>query len=115
MLNFLDIPQGEDGKSVSRGVFQEWHKLVGGGNAFGIVEAKAAFKKLVDEESNITLLTETNVVEPVMDQNKITAVKLKNKNGEYTISGKAFIDATQDADFAAMSNVPYLRAEKTSV
>ena len=55
MLNFLDIPQGEDGKSVSRGIYEEWHHLVGGGNAFGITEAKAAFKKLVDEEENITL------------------------------------------------------------
>ncbi len=107
MLNFLDIPQGEDGKSVSRGIYGEWHKLVGGGNAFGILEAKAAFQKLVDDEPNLTLATETDVVKSVMARNKVTAVRLKNVNGEFEVKGKAFIDATQDADFATMSNVPY--------
>src|SRR5690625_1831810 len=24
-LNFLDIPQGEDGASVSKGIYEEWH------------------------------------------------------------------------------------------
>lgn len=107
MLNFLDIPQGEDGKSVSRGIYEEWHKLVGGQNAFGIIEAKAAFLKLVEDEPNITLLTETDVVESVMDGNQVVGVKLENPNGEYEVKGKTFIDATQDADFAAMVGVPY--------
>lgn len=107
MLNFLDIPQGEDGKSVSQGIYGEWHKLVGGGNAFGILEAKAAFQKLIDDEPNITLATETDVVKSVMERNQVTAVRLKNVNGEFEVKGKAFIDATQDADFAAISNVPY--------
>lgn len=107
MLNFLDIPQGEDGKSVSQGIFAEWHELVGEGNAFGIVEAKAVFKKLIEEEANITLTTKTEVVDPILDENKVIGVKFKNENGEFTVSGKTFIDATQDADFAALSNVPY--------
>lgn len=107
MLNFLDIPQGEDGKSVSRGIYQEWHALVGGGNAFGITEAKAAFQKLIDEEENITLLTETELVDSVLEGNTVTAVKLKNQDGEFEVKAGAFIDATQDADFAAMSDVPY--------
>ncbi|WP_052123950.1 FAD-dependent oxidoreductase [Ureibacillus manganicus] len=107
MLSFLDILQGEDGKSVSRGIYQEWHSLVGGGNAFGIEQAKAAFKKLVDEEKNITLSANTEVVEPILEGNTVIGVKVKNEHGEFKISGKAFIDATQDAEFAAMSNVPY--------
>ncbi|SOC34886.1 FAD-dependent oxidoreductase [Ureibacillus acetophenoni] len=107
MLNFLDIPQGEDGKSVSRGIYEEWHALVGGGNAFGIEQAKAAFKKLVDEEKNLTLSANTEVMEPIMEGNTVIGVKVKNEHGEFKISGKAFIDATQDAEFAAMSKVPY--------
>ncbi|MFZ3578975.1 FAD-dependent oxidoreductase [Virgibacillus sp. DJP39] len=107
MLNYLDIPQGGDGESVSKGIFEEWHKLVGGGNAFGISEAKATFKKLVVEEPNITLLTETKVLDSVVKDNKVEAVKIKNKNGEYEIKGKTFIDATQDADFAVLSGAPY--------
>ena len=46
-------------KSVSKGIFEEWHTMVGGQSAFGIQEAKDAFRKLVDHESNLTLLTET--------------------------------------------------------
>lgn len=107
MLNFLDIPQGEDGKSVSRGIYEEWHKLVGGGNAFGITEAKAAFQKLVDAESNLTLLTETQVLESMLEGNRVVGVRVKNQNGEFDIKGTTFIDATQDADFASFSNVPY--------
>lgn len=107
MLNFLDIPQGEDGDSVSKGIYKEWHKLVGGKNAFGITEAKAAFKKLVDGEENITLSTQTDVIDTIVEKNKVTATKLKNANGEFEVKGKVFIDATQDADFAVMSDVPY--------
>ena len=77
------------------------------GNAFGIEEAKAAFQKLVDDEPNITLLTETEVTNAIMDDNRVTAVKLQNDSNEYEIQGKTFIDATQDADFAVMSEVPY--------
>lgn len=107
MLNFLDIPQGDDRKSVSRGIYEEWHHLVGGGNAFGIEQAKAAFMKLVDEEQLLTLSVNTEIVESIMDGNTVIGVKVKNPYGEVKIKGKAFIDATQDADFAAMSNVPY--------
>ncbi|RUL49822.1 FAD-dependent oxidoreductase [Lysinibacillus antri] len=107
MLNFLDIPQGEKEDSVSKGIFEEWHKLVGKGNAFGIEQAKAAFQKLVDDESLITLTTNTEVTESVLDGNRVVGVKIKNEHGEFDIKGKAFIDATQDADFAVMSNAPY--------
>lgn len=107
MLNFLDIPQGEDGKSVSKGIFEEWHQLVGRQSTFGITEAKAAFKKLVDDEENVTLLTQTEVVKPIVENKKIVAVELKNIYGTHKVSADAFIDATQDADFAAMAGVPY--------
>lgn len=107
MLNFLDIPQGHDLKSVSQGIYNEWHQLVGGENAFGITAAKAAFQKLIDVEENITLAIETEVVKSIVEQNKVKEVVLKSREGEYRVSGKTFIDATQDADFAAMSQVPY--------
>ncbi|WAA12132.1 FAD-dependent oxidoreductase [Fervidibacillus halotolerans] len=107
MLNFLDIPQGADGKSVSRGIFEEWHHMVGAGSAFGILEAKAAFKKLVDQENNLTLTTETEVINAHMNNNKIEGVTIQNENGTFHTFGETFIDATQDADFAVMTGVPY--------
>lgn len=44
MLNFLDIPRDGRNNSISEGIFKEWHELVTGKDAFGIVGAKAAFK-----------------------------------------------------------------------
>lgn len=106
MFNILEIPRNEDGNSVSRGIFEEWHHLVGGSNVFGIDQAKAAFKKLVDEEPLLTLSVNTDVVQAIKDENTVIGVQVKNEYGEFNIKGKAFIDATQDGDFAAMSNVP---------
>lgn len=107
MMNFLDIPQGADGKSVSHGIFKEWHHLVGKGSTFHIETAKAAFQKLVNEEQLLSLTTNTNVSESIMNGNRIVGVKLQNENGHFEVKGKSFIDATQDADFAVMSKVPY--------
>ncbi|KAB8129179.1 FAD-dependent oxidoreductase [Gracilibacillus oryzae] len=108
MLNFLDIPQGEGGKNVSEGIFKEWHELVGVGNAFGIEEAHAAFKHLVDNEENLTLTSETEVTDVVKDDtNTITSINISNEHGEFEVAAGAFIDATQDADFAVMADAPY--------
>ncbi|MDQ0154213.1 FAD-dependent oxidoreductase [Robertmurraya andreesenii] len=107
MLNFLDIPQGEDGESVSQGIFKEWHALVGGGSAFGIEEGKSAFRQLVENESNLSLMTETTVSEAILEENRVAGVELTNEHGTFKVKGKAFIDATQDADFAVMAGAPY--------
>lgn len=107
MLNFLDIPQGANKESVSKGIFREWHQMVGGGNAFGIEEAKAAFKKLADQEENLTLTTATEVKKAVKTNHQVTGVKIKNAHGKFEVQGKTFIDATQDADFAVMAGAPY--------
>lgn len=108
MLNFLDIPQGEYGRTVSKGIFEEWHKLVGGSSSFDIIKCKIAFLKLVKEEPQITLLTETVVLDSILKDNKVSEIKLRNKKqGIFYVKAKAFIDATQDGDFAAISDVPF--------
>jgi hypothetical protein len=109
MLNFLDIAQGTDGKSVNRGIFQEWHKLVGNDIAVDIKLAKASFLKLVLDEKNITLTLNTEIVSPILSDDgvTVTGVNLSNKNGEHIVKAERFIDATQDADFAAASGAPY--------
>lgn len=107
MLNFLDIPQGEDGSSASKGIFEEWHKMVGNQSAFGIDEAKAAFTKLVQDEENLTLAMNTAVTDVTLENQTVTAIQVENEYGEYTISADSFIDATQDADFAVMAGAPH--------
>ena len=107
MLNFLDIPQGEDGKTVSEGIFKEWHAMVGNNSAFGIEEAKAAFLKLVQDEENITLSVLTDVTNVNVENNTIKSITVKNEYGEYEVFSPSFVDATQDADFAVMAGAPY--------
>ncbi|RIE01033.1 FAD-dependent oxidoreductase [Cohnella faecalis] len=109
MLNFLDIKHGSDGKSINKGLFTEWHKLVGGDSAFDIELGKAAFYKMVADEKNLTLSLSTQLVSAQLgaDGSTVEGVKLRNKNGEFSVSGKRFIDATIDADFAAMSGAPF--------
>lgn len=107
MLNFLDIPQGESGESVSQGIFKEWHALIGNSSVFDVEQAKAMFRQMVEAEGNLTLLTETDVQAVVKDGNKVTGVTIKNADGEKTLTAQSFIDATQDADFAVMAGAPY--------
>lgn len=107
MLNFLDIPQGKDQYSVSQGIFAEWHELVGGMSTFGIEEAKKAFSKLVNQEENLTLITNTKVIDVQVDSGVVSDIILSKENEEISLSASRFIDATQDADFAVMANAPY--------
>lgn len=107
MMNFLDIPKSPSTRNISRGIFKEWHALVGKDNGFDIEEAKAAFKQLVFAEENLTLSVSTTVEETLLTGTTLKGVTVKNPNGTYTVHARAFIDATQDADIAVMAGVPY--------
>lgn len=58
-------------------------------------------QKLAD--AKITLLYETRVVDTVVQDTLITHVIIQNKNGLQAVPAKMVIDATGDADVAAMS------------
>lgn len=107
MLNFIDMVQGIGGDSAIGGIFKEWHQLVGGGSSYDIELAKAAFLKLVEDEENITLALETDFTSAVVENGTVTGAELENENGTFTVNGQRFIDATQDADFAADAGVPF--------
>ncbi len=107
MLNFIDMVQGIGGDSAVAGIFKEWHELVGGGSSYDIELAKAAFLKLVTDEENITLALETDFTSAIVENGTVTGVELENENGVSTVSGERFIDATQDADFAAAAGAPF--------
>ena len=107
MLNFIDMVQGIGGDSAVAGIFKEWHQLVGGGSSYDIELAKAAFLKLVEDEENITLVLETDFTSAIVENGTVTGTELENKNGTFTVSAERFIDATQDADFAADAGVPF--------
>jgi hypothetical protein len=107
-LNSIDMNYGPRGELLTRGVFKEFFKKLGG-DSFDVAQAKKAFHQLVEREQNITLLLNTKFVAPVMhpEGDKIIGVEV-NKAGEqrFFYAGR-IIDATQDADVAAAAGVPY--------
>lgn len=107
MLNFIDMVQGIGGDSAVAGIFKEWHQLVGGGSSYDIELAKAAFLKLVQDEENITLALQTDFTSAIVENKTVTGIEVENENGTFTVSADRFIDATQDADFAADAGVPF--------
>lgn len=104
-LNFLDMSHGPKGELLTRGIFEEFYKILG--NAFDIEEAKQVFLDKVEKERNITLKLNTPFVEPILEGNKIMGVKALEKGKPVEYLGLRVIDATVDADVAAAAGVPY--------
>lgn len=104
-LNFLDMNHGPKKELLTRGIFQEFYKELG--NAFDVEEAKTWFLNRVKSEENITLLLNTKVLEPIMEDTKITGVRVQTGAGSKDYYSLRVIDATVDADIAAQAGVPY--------
>lgn len=106
MLNYLDIPENKNRDTVSQGIFMEWWNMVGGKNVntVDIQEAKDAFAELVKNEENITLMLDTTVTAINTENAQIQSTVLSNGK---TYTAERYIDATANADIAAMSGVTY--------
>jgi len=97
---------------LNQGLFMEWYKQVEG-DSFDVVTAANAFHNMVKNESNIDLLLKTKAIEPNLEagangNKKIVGVTITKEDGsKQDVTAKAVIDATQDADIAAASGVPY--------
>lgn len=111
MLNYLDIPENSNRDVTSQGIFMEWWKMVGGKNVstVDIQEAKDAFAQLVDNEENITLLLDTEVTTVDTENAEIKSATLSNGK---TYTAERYIDATADADIAAMSGVSFTTGQE---
>lgn len=105
-LNFIDMCEGRDGTSLVEGIFREFYDMVDG-SAFDITEAKNAFLALCEAEDNLTLRTESQLIAPIMEDNKIIGVKMQENDSEKSYFANVLIDASADADLAALSGVPY--------
>lgn len=107
-LNMLDMSRAKDGKSLITGLFQEFHQLLGG-DVFDVAWAREAFATLLARERNIHVLLGAGSPIPVLREGDsfISAALLRSTPGGVQLSGKVFIDATEDGDFAAASGVPY--------
>jgi hypothetical protein len=109
MLNFIDLGYDKNDNVANAGIFEEWHKLVGGDYAFDIQRAKNAFMKLVQDEPNITLSLNTQLQDVIMaeDGETIHGVIVEDENGVHEYYAKRFIDSSLDADLAVLAGAPY--------
>ncbi|MCL1849131.1 MAG: FAD-dependent oxidoreductase, partial [Clostridiales bacterium] len=105
MLNFLDMNHGPGNALLTRGIFEEFYKALG--NAFDVEEAKGWFMSKCQSEPNLTVYLETEILEPVIQGNRIAGLKILREGKEDTLRCLAVIDATVDADVAWASGVPY--------
>lgn len=108
-LNYLDTATFQ-GESVNAGIFEEWHEQVGGRPNFDIEEAKRVFLQMVRAEPKLEVRLNTGVIGPVLsaDGTRLQGLIVQDRNGNREmIAGQRFIDATQDADLAAMAGVPH--------
>lgn len=112
MLNQLDLGYDYEHKIANQGIFLEWFKMIGSTGNFDIPLAKEAFMELVNNESNITLLLHTKVLDTILQDNTLVGIVTTDGTVINTVYAKKFIDSTSSADIAAMAGVPYFTGQQ---
>ncbi len=108
-LNFIDMNYDDNKKLVTKGIFEEFYKKVGG-VVFDIDKGQKVFEEMLESEELLTVTLNHSLVEPQLNESGkiVVGIKVKDPTGsEKDIYGKVFIDASQDADFAYIAGVPF--------
>ena len=105
-LNFIDIPETRDGKTLVGGIYKEFYDKVSG-SGFDIVNAANVFHDMLVSEDNLTVRYGSAFKEPVMEGQTITGVVATEGDKDVTDTAPYVIDATQDGDVAAAAGAPY--------
>lgn len=105
-LNFIDIPETRDGKTLVGGIYKEFYDKVGG-SGFDIVNAANVFHDMLVSEDNLTVRYGSAFKEPVMEGQTITGIVATEGDKDVTYTAPYVIDATQDGDVAAAAGAPY--------
>ena len=66
---------------------------------------RLVYFEMLDEQQNINLLLHTFIDSAETENGRIKSINAVNKSGRSVFTGKVFIDATGDADLAAISKV----------
>lgn len=108
-LNFAPVKKDIFGRHIflNKGIFQEWYDQLEG-TSIDVSHAAAAYQRLVQEENGIDLLIKVRSMKPVMHEQKVIGINVIDEFGiEREILAEAVIDATQDADIAALAGAPF--------
>lgn len=100
-LNTIDMNYGPNKEQLVRGIFGEFRDAVDG-DSFDINKAEEVFNNML-ASSGVYLMLNANIANPTVRDGELVGVDI---NGAY-YTAKRFIDATEDADIAALCGVPY--------
>ncbi|ALW88758.1 FAD-dependent oxidoreductase [Deinococcus actinosclerus] len=114
-----------DGQNLNRGLTEELKARLrargdgatdpsGNDNWFNPEGLKFVLDDLL-REAGAEVLFHTQVVQPVMAGSRIEALVVHNKGGLQALRARTFIDATGDADVAAMAGVPMSGGDEDGV
>ena len=78
----------------------------GTGVTYDAESLKVLWERLA-EDAGVELLLHTWATGVRVDHGRVAAVRLWNKGGERWVEGRAFVDASGDADVSAMAGVPH--------
>lgn len=99
----LDMNYDPAGNLLTRGIFQEFFQQLEG-VSFDVGTARTVLERMLSAEKNVTLLLGQRLDRVLRKKDRVAAVLLEN--GEW-IAAARFIDATQDADLAAMAGAGF--------
>ena len=105
-LASIDMNYDPNGKMVTKGIFEEFFNRVEKRTSIDIEETIDVFEGML-KEFGVYLALGRQDIEPVMEENKIVGVKCNFNGRQEKYTSKVIIDATQDADIAALAGVPY--------
>lgn len=106
MLNLTDLDQGHLGRLTTRGVFLEFHRLVGG-SPFDVERAVQVFEHMVAAEELLTVVRPAHAIGPLMEEGRVTGVGFRYRGAGLFLHAGRVIDATPDGDIAAAAGAPY--------
>ncbi|KYO66526.1 FAD-dependent oxidoreductase [Thermovenabulum gondwanense] len=107
-LNSLDLNyKSKNTKEiVNKGIFGEFHRKVGGGSAFDILQVQKVFNDML-KNSGVDVVLTVSDIKPIVKDNKIKGISFGKNGINYLVNTSIVIDSTQNADIAAASGVPY--------
>lgn len=113
-LNFIDMNYGPEGEILTRGIFQEFYKKINKfnfrrtkKNSFDVTEAEVIFDKMIRKEALLTKEMGAEQIAPLTEKGMVQGITYTKDGQVKTVFSQRMIDATQDADMAAMAGVPF--------
>lgn len=107
-LTTFDMNLSPDGIHLTRGVFLDYYRLLG--LSFDLAEAIDKLKWAVYREVLVNITESAPLVRPLLEGDRVVGGAFHDRGFDrpLIVQAKVTIDATDDADFAAASGVPFV-------